>query len=94
MILDQDLDIQNFSKCIGDDEILVYLRSDEESVVHVIMGESLNIVNVLLEIEDLQDIILNAAAYIVKENNLDFNEILENVTTGEDIGNNFDPSSN
>lgn len=83
MITDADLDLRNYvKKKMTDKETIVYLHTDgteNGDYTSIFMGEEAEMVSLLLEATEIHDVILNAAAHICIENNVDFNEVLEGV---------------
>ena len=78
MIKDIDLDVSNYAdNDMTDKETLIYLRADNDILSHVINGDMPVMVDMFLRCEDLYDVILNAAARIVVDKDVDFDEILK-----------------
>ncbi len=81
MIKNIDLDVRNYQKKYMDDgEAIIYLRLDEPDISTVVDGDVADLINMLFSCDDLHDVILNVAVHIVKEQNLNFDEIYENIT--------------
>jgi len=83
MITDADLDLRNYcKKKMTDKETIVYLHTDgteNGDYTTIFMGEEAEMVSLLLEATEIHDVVLNVAAHLVLEHNIDFNEVLDGV---------------
>jgi len=81
MVNDLDLDAQNYSKVVSDDEAFFYTRNDGTHHSYAIAGLPENLMNDFMEICNDEDgfvnIILNCAAYLIKEKNIDIKKFLD-----------------
>lgn len=77
MIKDIDLDVRNyFQDDMSDDNVMIYLHTNGDTLTKIVCGEIQDILEVLLDSEELHDLFLSVAAYIVVDKDVDFDKVL------------------
>lgn len=80
MITDLDLDAQNYADslvALESDEVFLYIRWDDNHSVFAINGIPNELCNALINTEQLDDVILNCAAWLCINKKIDFEDFLK-----------------
>ena len=84
-VIDIDLDVLNYARNeMPDSESIVFVRAREEGddhidTIHSVTGNLDVLVNAFIGVEDLQDVIMFSAAYLIKEKKLDIKDYMEQI---------------
>lgn len=72
-----DLDVISFEKGMTQGESIVYVRSWEDNISFVVRGSVPQLTNAMVDIKQLHQPILMAAAFLIKKENVDIEKYKE-----------------
>ena len=75
--LDLDLDIISFEKQMGDGESIIYVRRWEDNISFVVHGTIPALTNMIIDVKQLHEPIMMAAAFLTKKEGVDIEKYKE-----------------